>query len=157
MKEKNIHKKSWQKNAICLFVCLWVENFELFACENIWISLDESFFFFWWISVSDELIKEGNIHTKKIFSFLHSFSNQPTRTKTVDEKKNKIKSQSPHDRWLKISSRPLTKTKKITFFHIQFQFLSVIQNKLWTLSIWKAFHYSKRQLHFLNSNQLTSN
>lgn len=158
MKEKNIHESHDRKRqSVCLSVCEWknlnclrVKIFEfhlmnLFFLMNICIR---------WINKGRKYSYQKDICLTRSYT---RFSNQPTRAKTVDEKKNKIKSQSPHGRWLKISSRPLTKTKKITFFHIQFQFLSVIESKPSTLSIWKAFHNSKRQLHFLNSNQLTSN
>ena len=40
------------------------------------------------------------------------------------------------------------------FFRNQSQFSNVTENKPWTLSLWKAFHDSKQQLHFFNKQSV---
>ena len=89
-KKKSFNETSWEKKT--QFVCLWVKKMNCLRFENIWIWLDEPFEIL-------KSIKEEKIDTKNTFpTFLINL-----RAPKQFTKKAKMKSQSPHGRWLKIS------------------------------------------------------
>ena len=145
-----------KRQPVCLSVCLSVY---LSVCLSVFLSVSkESWIVYvwkfltlaWWIiwNLYFRWINKGRkdshqkdtsltrVHTRFLISL---------RSPKLLTKKKKSRNKES------VASRPQTKNKLMwCIFHNQSQFSNVIENKPWMLSLWKAFHDSKRKLHFFN-------
>ena len=137
MKKKMSSKsQSWEKKAACLSVRkLIVYVFEFDVMNQL-----KSLFQIRWINKGrkdscQEITSLTSVHTRFLISL---------RTPKLSTKK---KSQNEGS----VVSRSHTKNKLMWYFsHNKYQFSNVTENKPWLLSLWKAFHNSKRRLHFFS-------
>lgn len=138
LNEKKMSSKSqsWEKKAACLSVRkLIVYVFEFDVMNQL-----KSLFQIRWINKGrkdscQEITSLTSVHTRFLISL---------RTPKLSTKK---KSQNEGS----VASRSHTKNKLMWYFsHNKYQFSNVTENKPWLLSLWKAFHNSKRRLHFFS-------